>query len=375
VKTVFAALTAFLLSLAFWVLMTAPCGASGSWEDWQPAGNRWPWSFPADHGSHPQFRTEWWYFTGNLVASGNREFGYQLTFFRTGVRPEPAVPGNLWSVRDLYLAHFAITQVQDEGFHWTERASRAGPGLAGTEEGRLEVWLRDWMAVQSDDGIVLRARSGGMEIDLTLIPRKPPVLHGAEGLSLKGPGAGQSSYYVSITDLQTEGSIMMPGMNKLKVTGKSWFDHEFGSNQLTADQQGWDWFGLHLSDGTEVMIYLIRRTDGSLQPESSGTLVAANGTWERLSLDQMEVQATGTWKSPRSGGEYPSGWDIFIAKAGLRIKVVPRVLNQELATKATGGITYWEGAVGVEGSSLGKEITGFGYVELTGYAGSLGNIF
>ena len=374
-KTASAAMAGFLALLAFSWATPAPARASDSRKDWRPAAERRSWAFPADHGSHPQFQTEWWYFTGNLTGSGNRELGYQLTFFRTGLSREAALPENPWSVRDLYLAHLAVTHIQGEQFHWTERASRAGPGLAGAEEGRLEVWLRDWKAVQTGEGIVLRARSGEMEIDLILTPRKPPVLHGSQGLSLKGPGVGQASYYVSITDLRTEGTIKVPGMEVMKVTGRSWFDHEFGSNQLAADQQGWDWFGLHLTDGTEVMIYLIRRTDGTLEPESSGTLISADGSWEHLSLDQIRIQTTRTWKSPRSGWKYPGGWNIEIPEAGLMIRVVPRVPDQELATKSTAGITYWEGAVSVEGSSAGKEITGAGYVELTGYAGKLGGVF
>lgn len=361
--------------LALTALMVYPAGASDSPEDWRLASGSWSWSFPADHGAHPDFQTEWWYFTGNVSAAGGRELGYQLTFFRTGLAAKAAVPENSWSVRDLYLAHFAITDGERDRFYWTERASRAGPGLAGAREGRLDVWLRNWKAAWQGGAFVLTARSGEVGLDLTLTPRKPPVLHGKGGLSIKGPETGQASWYASITDLATEGAIQLPGEGELMVTGRSWFDHEFGSNQLAADQQGWDWFSLHLSDGRELMIYKIRRTDGTDEPSSSGTLVAADGSWEHLSRNDFQVKATGTWSSVESGGTYPSGWTIRIPRREININVTPVIRDQELATEATAGITYWEGAVRFEGRSAGKVITGAGYVELTGYAGGLGGIF
>jgi predicted secreted hydrolase len=355
--------------------MTLPAGGAQGLESWRPASGSRSWSFPADHGAHPGFQTEWWYFTGNVSAGGGRELGYQLTFFRTGLALKAAVPQNRWSVRDLYLAHFAVTDGEQERFYWTERASRAGPGLAGAKEGQLEVWLRDWKAVWPGDAIVLEARSGEMGLDLTLTPRKPPVLHGENGLSVKGPVTGQASWYASITDLETKGTIKIPGEDTLTVSGTSWFDHEFGSNQLAADQQGWDWFSLHLSDGTELMIYQIRRTDGTYEPSSSGTFIAADGSSEHLPGSEIDIQAAGTWRSARSGGTYPSAWTIRIPTREINISVTPVVKDQELSTRATAGITYWEGAVRLEGFTGGKRITGAGYVELTGYAGGLGGIF
>lgn len=368
-------ITGIIFILILTGLMTLPAGAARSPEGWLYASGSRHWSFPADHGSHPDYQTEWWYFTGNVSTAGGRELGYQLTFFRTGLARKAAVPENPWSVRDLYLAHLAVTDGERDRFHWTERASRAGPDIAGAMEGRLEVWLRDWKVVWSGDAIILVARSGEMELELTLTPRKLPVLHGEEGLSVKGPGIGQASWYASITDLGTKGTIKFPGEGMLTVRGKSWFDHEFGSNQLAADQQGWDWFGLHFSDNTELMIYQIRRTDGTMEPSSSGTFIAADGSWEHLPGSEIDIQATGTFRSSRSGGVYPSGWTILIPSKEIRIVVTPLVKDQELATDATAGITYWEGAVKLEGLTGGKTVTGAGYVELTGYAGGLGGIF
>lgn len=374
-RTVLQAIAAVIFMIVLAGFIVHPAEAARSPEGWLYASGSRSWSFPADHGSHPDFQTEWWYFTGNLSAAEGRELGYQLTFFRTGLTRKAAIPDNLWSVRDLYLAHLAVTDGERNRFHWTERASRAGPGLAGAREGQLEVWLRDWKAAWQGDTIVLTASSGEVGLNLILTPRKPPVLHGDQGLSVKGPGAGQASWYASITDLETKGTIKIPGEDKLTINGKSWFDHEFGSNQLTADQQGWDWFGLHLSDGTELMIYKIRKADGTYEPSSSGTFIAADGSREHLPGAGVNVQTTGTWKSTQSGAVYPSGWTIRIPYRKISINVVPVVQDQELATQATTGITYWEGAVRLEGLTGEKTITGAGYVELTGYAGGLGGTF
>ncbi len=370
-----AATAACLVLLALSGFATLPAGAAGGGEKWETAAGRRDWSFPADHGSHPEFKTEWWYFTGNLAAAGGRELGYQLTFFRTGVARETANPGNAWSVRDLYLAHLAVTDLRSGRFLWKERASREGPGLAGAFQGGFSVWLWGWKAAAAGGAFHLAARDGGMALDLTLTPRKAPVLHGDGGLSAKGPRPGQASWYVSLTDLTTEGTVTLPGEEPLRVTGRSWFDHEFGSNQLAADQEGWDWFGLHLSDGRELMVYRIRRADGSPEPSSSGTLVAPDGSWRHLPLEEVEVRPTGTWKSPRSGGVYPGGWSIRVPVAGLAITVTPLLRDQELVTETTGGITYWEGAVRLEGQSDRGPVTGAGYVELTGYAGKMGGKF
>ncbi|MGD8353811.1 MAG: lipocalin-like domain-containing protein [Pseudomonadota bacterium] len=368
------AIGSLLLLLAAVLTPPAAAGADES-RAWQQAAGTRSWSFPEDHGSHPDFQTEWWYFTGNVATEDGVEMGYQLTFFRTGLAAEPAVPGNPWSVRDLYMAHFAVTDARSGGFSWTERTSRAGPGLAGAKEGDLDVWLLDWNVVHTDGVYRLSAESEGMELDLTLTPRKAPVLHGRNGLSLKGADRGQSSWYASITDLGTGGTIRVPGRGKVNVHGRSWFDHEFGSNQLAADQEGWDWFGLHLSDGTELMIYMLRRTDGTLEPASSGTFVTTDGSWQHLALEDIRIRTDSRWKSPRSGGSYPAGWTIRVPSRDLEISVSPLVSDQELTTEGTAGITYWEGAVTVRGRAGANDITGAGYVELTGYAGSLGGIF
>lgn len=364
-----------ILALAAGLFLAPDVRGAEEEDPWRPALDRWEWSFPEDHGSHPDFETEWWYFTGNLETSSGRDFGYQVTFFRAGLAKIAPVPENPWSIRDLYLAHFALTDVEKGRFSWKERVSRAGPGLAGAKVGDLDVQLLDWKAVSSEKVVRLAARWGDMDLDLTLRPRKPPVFHGEGGLSRKGPNPGQASFYYSMTDLATEGYVRPPGEDPVPVSGRSWFDHEFGSNQLAPDQAGWDWFGLHLSDGRELMIYIMRKKDGAVEEASSGTLIHPDGTWNALRLEDFSVAVEDTWESPASGGRYPAGWLITVPGAGIRIRVLPMLDNQEMLTEETGGIIYWEGAVSLAGQSGEREVSGGGYVELTGYAGSLGGKF
>ncbi len=354
------------------LLLISPAWAA---DDWKQAVGPHQWNFPRDHGSHPEYRTEWWYFTGNLSDNAGSRYGYQLTFFRQGIRAKLPDPSGSWDVRDVYLGHFAITDMGRKTFQYGERISRPGPGLAAASAENLDVWLLDWSARMKGSAIVLKARHDRMEADLTLIPRKPPVFHGQKGLSRKGPGAGQASQYASLTHLDTEGFIKTSHTGRVAVTGRSWFDHEFGSNQLAGEQTGWDWFSLYLSDGRDVMIYLLRRKDGSIEPASSGTLVEADGKASHLRLAEISVKVLGHWKSPRSGGRYPGRWQIRIPSAGIDLTMTPPLADQELVTKGSTGVIYWEGAISGQGTSRNRSVTCQGYAELTGYAGSLGGLF
>ncbi|MEW6333661.1 MAG: lipocalin-like domain-containing protein [Thermodesulfobacteriota bacterium] len=334
------------------------------------------WSFPRDHGSHPRYRTEWWYFTGNLRDGRANRYGYQLTFFRYGLATEPRLPANAWSIRDIYFAHFALTDGVRKVFHHAERISRAGPGLAGAKRTHMDVRVLGWSAVMEGGRIDLRASHEAMALALRLTPAKPAVFHGERGLSRKGPGPGEASYYYSFTDLRTEGTIGIPGTTApLAVEGRSWFDQEFGSNQMTKDKAGWDWIALRLSDGRDLMVYHLRKKDGTVEAESSGTLVEPDGTSRHLPLSGIEMTVLSHWTSEKSAGRYPAAWRIRIPGAGIEVTVSPLVAGQELVTKAAVPITYWEGAVKGRGSSEGKDVTVEGYVELTGYAGPLGGIF
>lgn len=345
-------------------------------EQWMKATSVWKWAFPKDHGSHPDFRTEWWYFTGNLIDNLKNRYGYQLTFFRQGIIPKPKDRRNPWAIRDIYFAHFALTDASLDRFWFSQRISRKGPGLAEAAKERMDIWLLNWMAKMEENNIMLRARTKDMQLSLILTPRKPVVLHGDRGISKKGPQENQASYYYSYTDLKTEGEIKTPASDKtIKVKGVSWFDHEFGSNQLSQDQIGWDWFSLHLSDGHDLMIYLLRRKDGSIEPNSSGTLVKRSGEAVHLKLSEIKIDILNYWKSKLSGAKYPSQWRIKIPSNRIEVEIIPLIPSQELFTEDSKGITYWEGAVLGSGKSFGQPVSCEGYVELTGYAGSLGGIF
>jgi predicted secreted hydrolase len=345
-------------------------------EGWMQAVVPRSWSFPRDHGSHPEYRTEWWYFTGNLTDPGDKRYGYQLTFFRYGLKSasEPAI--NAWSIGDIYFAHFALTDVFGDAFFYAERVARGGPGLAGAKGTGMNVHVLNWSASMEGKRIDLMASHQGMKIALRLTPGKPVVLHGNRGLSKKGPGRGEASYYYSFTDLKTEGTIRTPGMaSPSAVRGTSWFDHEFGSNQMAEDKAGWDWFALHLSDGRDLMIYTLRKQDGTVEKESSGTLVHPDGASRHLRLVDVETTVLSYWKSDKSAGRYPAAWRIRVPGAAIDLSISPLVAGQELITTGSRPITYWEGAVSGMGTSQGKEVTVKGYVELTGYAGTLGGIF
>jgi predicted secreted hydrolase len=223
--------------------------------------------------------------------------------------------------------------------------------------------------------ILLAAREKGLEVSLNLTPRKPLVFHGQNGLSQKGPNPGQASYYTSFTHLETRGLLKAPNQaSPVAVKGRSWFDQEFGSNQLTAEQIGWDWFSLYLSDGRELMIYFLRLKNGSVEPASSGTLIEPDGKTRYLPLREIELSVLNKWKSPRSGGNYPARWRIRVPSARIDLTVESYVADQELNTEGSTGVVYWEGAVGGQGSSPDGKVTCQGYAELTGYAGTLGGL-
>jgi predicted secreted hydrolase len=353
-------------------LMAAGAAAAG---EWAVADGTRVWSFPRDHGSHPEYRTEWWYFTGILAAADGRRFGYQLTFFRQGIVPAADDPGNPWSIRDLYLAHFTLTDVRKGSFRVGERVSRAGPGLAGAGVGGLKAWVLDWSAAAGGETLTLTAREGAVGIRLSLRPRRLPVLHGFGGLSRKGPAPGQASWYSSVTDLETTGTVRTADGTEVAVRGASWFDHEFGSGQLAEDLAGWDWFGLRLSDGRALMVYRLRRRDGTAAPASSGTLVGADGSVRHLTREEVAIEPLETWRSPHSSARYPARWRVSVPAAGIALEISPLVPDQELRTGRSTGVTYWEGAVAGSGTVAGSPVSTEGYIELTGYAGGMGGLF
>jgi predicted secreted hydrolase len=357
--------------LALWLLLSP--GILLAW-DFQPARPGRPFSFPRDHGAHPEYKTEWWYFSGHLKGGRGENFGYQLTFFRVGLRQVNSEARSRWRANTVYFAHLALTDVTDRVFRFWEKAQRGALGLAGAATLNLKVWVDDWQAEAQGEEYHLRARSEDLSLELTLTPLKPPVLHGEGGFSRKAALSQVASHYYSITRLATRGQILWRG-RPLTVTGMSWFDREFSSSHLAQNQVGWDWFALQLDDGFDLMLYLMRLKDGHLDPASAGTLVDPEGKPRALNAGDFQISVTDTWKSPHSGAVYPAGWRLVLPKWGYDLKVTPALGDQELRTGGDRGITYWEGQVLVQGTRSGQKIEGKGYVELTGYAGPLGGRF
>jgi predicted secreted hydrolase len=340
-------------------------GGSGA-EGFAKATEPREFAFPRDHGPHQEYATEWWYCTGNLDTGEGRHFGFQLTFFRFGLAPEAPERASDWAASNIYMAHFALTDVAGNRFFAFDRFSRGAAGLAGAAGEPFRVWLEDWSAAGAGAGALpmrLTAAQGDAAIDLVLDGGKPPVLQGDRGLSQKGAEPGNASYYYSLTRMPTRGTVRVGGQ-AFEVTGLSWMDREWSTSSLDADLAGWDWFALQLSDGREIMYYQLRDKSGAALSWSSGTVVAADGSAWRFGRDDIRLEVLGTWQSPRNGARYPSSWRVQIRAAELDLHVTPYLQDQELPLATI----YWEGASRVEGTSSGQAVGGNGYVELTGYA-------
>ncbi len=326
------------------------------------------WAFPEDHGPHNDYQTEWWYYTGNLTAATGEHFGYQLTFFRRALLPpdQRADRASAWGTEQVYMAHFAVTDVTGGRHASFEKLARGAAGLAGAQAAPYRVWLEDWEVAETGGSVRLRAAAGEIALDLTLTDPKGPILQGDGGYSRKGPDPGNASYYYSLPRIATAGTATVRGRT-FAVEGLSWMDHEFSTSALGPEQVGWDWFSVQLDDGTELMAFQLRRADGSADAFSSGTLIAADGTTQPLGAGDFRITPTGTWRSPHSGGVYPSGWILAVPAADLRLEISPWLADQEMQVS----YRYWEGAVRVAGTAAGRPVAGNGYVELTGYAGSM----
>jgi predicted secreted hydrolase len=349
--------------LAPWHTLVPPVAAG----EFRQALPGYAFAFPRDHFAHEAFRTEWWYYTGHLRTQAGEEYGYQATFFRSGLAVARANPSR-WAATNLYLAHFAVSDLSRKQFQYFERIGRAGLGQAGASEAEFRVWIGDWSAHGNGISQRLQARDGEVGVNLVLTPQKPPAVHGQRGVSQKGKGRGRASHYYSLTRLASEGTLTVRGQS-LPVTGLTWMDHEFGSTQLAADQVGWDWWSLQLADGTDLMLYLIRKKDGSPDPHSAGTLVSADGTTRHLRQPDFHVEVLERWTSPRTQGVYPMRWRLTAPTLGLSLTVTPAFPDQELNTARSTQVIYWEGAVSATGTVSGRPVTARGYAEMTGYAG------
>lgn len=372
------------LAVAFWprqpgelraslVAQAAPADATG-FARAQPGR---PLTFPLDHGPHDDYQTEWWYYTGNLVSETGERFGYQLTFFRRALTPpdQRAERASDWAAEQVYMAHFALTDVNSNRHVSFEKLGRGAGGVAGAQADPFRVWLEDWSVTgEAASGgqpyrkapESLKAAAGDIALNLRLIDTKGPALQGDRGYSQKGPEPGNASYYYSLTRIDTAGTVTVGGKTH-QVSGYSWMDHEYSTSALGPEQTGWDWFSIQLDNDTELMVFQLRRSDGSIDAFSSGALIAPDGATTPLGPDDFSLAVTDTWRSPRSGGEYPSGWRLQVPRAQLDLTITPHIKDQEMQVS----YVYWEGAVRVEGTAAGQRVTGNGYVELTGYAGTM----
>jgi predicted secreted hydrolase len=329
--------------------------------------------FPDDNGPHPEYQTEWWYFTGNLDAEDGQHFGYQLTFFRRALFPQNLMTQRAsdWATNQVYLAHFAVTDVKGKRYQAFERLSRGAVGLAGAQAQPFQVWLDDWTVKEIDPGTYkLSARQGDLSIDLKLADVKGPILQGDQGYSQKGPESGNASYYVSNPRLTSQGTIRVDS-EEIPVQGLSWVDHEWSTSVLSKDQVGWDWFSLQLDNGDDLMLFQIRKDDGTVDPFSSGILIKQDGQTQKFTRDEFIIQALGDWKSPHNEAVYPAGWKVEIPSIGASLELLPYLADQELNLS----YTYWEGAVRISGKVNNQPVSGNGYTELTGYSGSMGGEF
>ncbi len=329
--------------------------------------------FPRDHGSHPAFQTEWWYVTGQLADPSGRRYGFQVTFFRQGLDPSPPAAGaSALRARQVLAAHLAVAEIGPKRMRFAERLRRIAAGMAGASEHDLDVFLDDWQMRRLPSGIITidaDDRDGGLALTLELRPEKPLVLHGEGGASRKGPEPGNASAYVSFTRMAVGGRLSLDGRER-SVQGEGWFDHEWGSSRLGGGVAGWDWLGLRLGDGRELMLYRLRTAGGGAVAESAGTLVGRDGSVRHFASGEFTLERLSWWTSPRSGARYPARLHVRVPGASLDLEVRPEVAGAELDARATTGTVYWEGPVAVTGTATGE-----GYLELTGYAGRVAGLF
>jgi predicted secreted hydrolase len=357
-------------------------GQGGATQGFAVAAGPRSFEFPRDHGPHPDFQHEWWYVTGNLDGANGERFGFELTIFRFALAPaeptaaghpprngapratdpatQPAAPApgtSNWRTRQIYMAHFAVSDIHRERFQFGERYARGALGLAGAQAEPFRVWLESWALEQRGSHWHLTAADRDYSLDLDLQPLLPPILNGDAGLSRKSSSGTASSYYYSIPRIAARGTLTRQG-KPIDVQGLAWLDREWGS----ADGD-WDWFAIQLDDRSTLMFYVLRNRDGVRDINSAGTWVDPHGSPRPLANDEVRIDILGYWNSPR-GGRYPAKWRLSVPALALDLSIEPAMADQELGTHPR----YWEGAVNVQGQREGRSITGRGYVELVGYA-------
>jgi len=355
-----------LFQIAAFAIVCA-CAAAAPPAEYRRALPGYEFSFPRDHGAHREFRTEWWYFTGNVVDEDGRPLAYELTIFRNRLQPPTSEKASPLVADEVFLGHFAVSDIAAREHESWERLARPGFGQAEAADDRMFVRMEDWRIEQVEGAILLRAEGDHAALDLILTPSKPFIIHGENGAHQKTDVAGQASHYISFTRLATTGTVRWKGRDHA-VRGLSWMDHEFSSDALGEDEAGWDWFALQLDTGDDVMVYRMRRKDGTYNTSCTGALVRADGAHRPLLAHEHEIEATGSWTSKESGATYPMGWRIQIPGEDADLTVEPAFNEQEMLTTRTTGTIYWEGAVNITGTFAGEQTRGRGFVELVGYA-------
>jgi predicted secreted hydrolase len=355
--------------IALLLLATKCATVCATAQDYKVAQPGYAFDFPRDYFNHEDYQTEWWYYTGNVKSADGHRFGFELTFFRQGV--SRADRNNPWFVRDLWMAHIALSDINGQRFYCEERLNRAGPGVAGVDvqTGAIQtgrIWNGNWQARIAEHEQELRGVADKFGLALKLVPLKQPAIEGQNGVSQKAEGAGHASHYFSLTRLRTTGSLDLNGKS-YQVEGTSWMDHEFFTGGMAANERGWDWLSVQLEDGTELMLYRLRRANGSIDPYSSGNYVDASGKSQFLSAkDFAMTPAADTWTSPATKAAYPVRWHVSIPRLGMELDVSTPLKSQEL----TGGFgpSYWEGSIDIVGTRGHSSLRGVGYLEMTGYA-------
>ena len=356
------ALAVFALAFLF--------GCAHAYNRFTPAEPDRSLSLPADLAAHPDYRTEWWYFTGNLVDEVGDAYSFQLVFFRRGADGDTLLNLVAGAVGDpVHMSHFCLTDYRTGRFDYNERlakdpAEREG-GEGGTDAGYFHVWNGDWSVQEVHGDLLLDAANDLGHLTLVLKPGKPYVRHGAGGYFRKST-QGNASYYISNTRLLAEGKLTIDGTTHT-VSGVGWHDHEFGTGMLSEQTLGWDWFSIQLDDDTELMLYGLRFRGGGYEPNSAGSLIDKDGHVTPVSFDDVALEKLRFWKSPSTGAVYPVEWRVQIPRHAIDLHVVARIDDQEAETPRSTQVTYYEGAIEINGRRAGHRVHGFGFLELTGY--------
>ncbi|MDH6593744.1 putative secreted hydrolase [Variovorax sp. TBS-050B] len=322
--------------------------------------------FPRDFGSHPEMQTEWWYVTGHGRTRAGREFGFQVTFFRSRVQATQALR-SAFAAKHLVFAHAAVTDLQARVLHHDQRIARAGFGVAAASEADTDVRLRDWSLVRKNGRYAARVPAGEFTLDLHFTPTQPVLLQGKAGLSRKGPEEAQASYYYSEPQLRTQGRLVLGKAREVfELEGSAWLDHEWSEALLHPEAVGWDWIGMNLDDGSALTAFHLRRRDGSAL-WAGGSFRTRDGVLRTFGHDEVRFEAGAPWTSPRTQARYPTQWRVHTPAGAFEVRAL--LDDQELDSRGSTGGVYWEGLSELR-DAAGRRV-GRGYLEMTGYAAPL----